>query len=65
MEYSINNNEKINNWIIELNISKQKINHNKNKNKYNKNHLIATDNSSINKEPESKLIDRRFDNVKD
>ena len=53
----------MNNWLTELKISKEKTISSKiNKNNEN---LIPIDNNSISKDPESKLIDKRFDKVKD
>lgn len=72
MLYSKCNKLKINDWIPPLKISKQKTiqrniknNIKKNNSWNNKKNLTATDNNSISKEPDKRLIDKRFDNVKD
>jgi len=69
MLYSKCNKLKINDWIPPLKISKQKTIQRNIKNKWKKNNiqwkkknLTATDNNSISKEPDKRLIDKRFDN---
>ena len=71
-QYSKFNKLKINNWIEELRISKEKTIQRKQhpiKEPTIKRSLInartATDNKEVNKEPASRLIDKRFANVKD